>query len=289
METWVLYAIIWFILAGLFWFGSKVIARRNYNTSYVSFIAYCSATLVSAFYFLYKHFDNLSIDNYEIILLMWLWNSFFFFGSMLTRVEGHKNIDTTIFFPLYKTFFPIFITIISYFYLWEDLSFKQFLWILCWIAIPLFLITSAENKIQKNLKKGLIFVLLTSIFATVSTMFPKYMHILQLNLDFFIFTAFISGAFWSFLSYKVFDKDHPHKKFTRKWIYPFAFVLWFIQSIWMIFFTYALEWNFAVAITINSFSILIPIILSVIFYKEEMTKKKAFVIFLSIVSVILFI
>jgi uncharacterized membrane protein len=50
-----------------------------------------------------------------------------------------------------------------------------------------------------------------------------------------------------------------------------------------------MEWNLAIVSTITSFSILIPIVLSVIFYKEKMTYKKAFVIFLSIISIILFI
>ena len=54
-------------------------------------------------------------------------------------------------------------------------------------------------------------------------------------------------------------------------------------------FTKAVEWNLAIVYTINSFSILVPIILSVIFYKEEMTYKKAFVIFLSVISMLLFI
>jgi multidrug transporter EmrE-like cation transporter len=54
-------------------------------------------------------------------------------------------------------------------------------------------------------------------------------------------------------------------------------------------FTRALEGNLAVVFTINSFAILIPIILSIIFYKDHFNFKKAFVIALSIVSIILFI
>jgi uncharacterized membrane protein len=52
---------------------------------------------------------------------------------------------------------------------------------------------------------------------------------------------------------------------------------------------HAVTWNFAVAFTINSFSILIPIILSIIFYWEHFNLKKWMVIVLSIVSILLFI
>jgi uncharacterized membrane protein len=90
------------------------------------------------------------------------------------------------------------------------------------------------------------------------------------------------------LSYKFFDKKHK-KNYSKKWIYTFWIILWVFQYLWFYTFTHAMGGNLSIVITINSFSILIPIILSVIFYKEEMTIKKWLVIWLSILSVVLFI
>jgi multidrug transporter EmrE-like cation transporter len=63
-----------------------------------------------------------------------------------------RNIDTVIFFPLYKTFSPILVTIISFFFFQEMLTMKEFFGILLGIAVPLMLITSHEEKRQTNLK-----------------------------------------------------------------------------------------------------------------------------------------
>ncbi len=288
METWVLYAIFSLFTAGIFNFGYKVITKRWYNTSYTSFFTYLSAAFFSGLYYLYTYWDSLYVFSWYIILFFAFGNTFFFFLSTLSRVKALYNVDTVIFFPIYKTFFPILMTIFSFFILNENLNWKEFLWIIFWIAVPLLLITKSENVLQKNLKLGLILIILTSIFTAIATIFSKILILKELNLDFFIFVALLVWTFFSAVSYKIFDKKSK-QSYSKKGIFPFAIALWFIQFISFYTFAYALKWNLAIVVTINSFSILIPIILSVIFYKEEMTRKKAFVIFLSIVSVILFI
>jgi multidrug transporter EmrE-like cation transporter len=109
----------------------------------------------------------------------------------------------------------------------------------------------------------------------------------------FVFVSAIAGILTSWLSYKWFKKQHNKKgideKYTTKNIYSFAFVLGFFNITSFYAFAKAMEGNLAVAFTINSFSILIPIILSIIFYKDHFDMKKGFVIALSIVSILLFI
>ena len=288
METWVIYAIFSLFTAWIVNFWYKIITKRWYNTSYVSFFAYLSAATFAWMYYLYNNFDSLNVMSGYFIILLALWNTFFFFLSTLSRVKALYNVDTTIFFPLYKTFFPILMTATSFLIFNETLELKDLIGIILGICVPLLLITKSENVVQKNLKTGLIFILLTSLFAWIATIFPKIINVKNLDLDFFIFMWLLVWTFFSAVSYKFFDKNSK-REYTKKGIFPFAITLWMIQFLGFYAFTYALEWNLAIAVTINSFSILIPIILSVIFYKEEMTKKKAFVIFLSIVSVILFI
>ncbi len=112
------------------------------------------------------------------------------------------------------------------------------------------------------------------------------------NLDLSLFVFF--WAFFWFLSsiiiYK-FDKAKKNLKYEKqnKDIIKFSVFQWVIHFFAFYFFIKALEWNLAVVYTINSFSILIPIILSIIFFKEHFSFKKAFVIVLSIISIILFI
>jgi hypothetical protein len=69
------------------------------------------------------------------------------------------------------------------------------------------LITSHENKIQKNLKKGVIFVIFTSLFIGISAGFAKGVMEVGVNIEFFIFISMLLGAIISAISYKFFHKN----------------------------------------------------------------------------------
>lgn len=288
METWLIFAIISVFFAGIYNFLMKVISHRNYNISFASMIAYAVASIIAIIFYLYNNFWNYSFDNFLLLTIIWFLNTFFYFLSTISRVKSLDNMDTTIVFPLYKTISPILITLISLFIFWENLNTKEFFWIIVWILVPLMLLTKSENKIQKNLKLWIFFVLLTSFFSSISNWFNKSIYDFNLNIDLFIVFSLIIWTIISFISYKYFDKK-TKKNYSKKWIYTFWILLWIMHFFSFYTFTLAVEWNLAIAYTINSFSILIPIILSVIFYKEEMTYKKAFVIFLSVISMLLFI
>lgn len=273
---------------GFLSFWMKVISQRNYNSSFIAIIMYLSSAFFAWGYYLFRYWDNLLASSLTLLLIFAFCHSLFYFSSILSRVKSLDNIDTIIFFPLYKTFHPIIITVISFFIFQESLTAKEMLGIIVWIMVPLLLITKVENTKQKNLKKGIIFVIITSILASIAAIFPKMANLYSLNIELYILASGIFGALSAFTNYTIFHSKEKHK-YSTKWIYSTGIFIWFLQFTWLYTFTHSLAWNMAVAVTVNSFSILIPIILSVVFYKEEMTYKKAFVIFLSIVSVILFI
>jgi len=150
------------------------------------------------------------------------------------------------------------------------------------------LITSHENKIQKNLKKWVIFVIFTSLFIGVSAGFAKGVMEVGINIEFFIFISMLLGAIISAISYKFFHKNSKGT-YNKEWMAKFGIVLGIFHFLAFASFQKAMTGNLAIVFTINSFSILIPIILSIIFYKDHFNKKKWFVIALSIISIILFI
>ncbi len=266
----------------------KVMQKREYNVTFITLLSSISGLILSAIYCIYKYNFLWPIDWLLILSLLAFWNTLFYFFSIQTKVKSLSYIDTTLFFPLYKTFAPIIVMWASYLFFKDTLSNIELIWILIWITVPLLLITKSENKLQSNLKLGLIFMIFTSILGATSAVFPKEAFNQNINMDVFTFFMFLFGTIITFISY--FFLERWKKKVTlSKKILIFWFILWILYFVAVLTFNLAMEWNLAVVMTINSFSILIPIILSVIFYKEEMTKKKAFVIFLSIVSVILFI
>jgi drug/metabolite transporter (DMT)-like permease len=150
------------------------------------------------------------------------------------------------------------------------------------------LITSHEEKRQTNLKLWVSLMLLTSLFAWVSAYFAKWAMVSEVDVPFYLFISMTIGTFISWFSYKFVHKTN-WKNYKKDGILKFSLILGVMHFLSFSTFQHALSWNLAIVFTINSFSILIPIILSIIFYKEHFNMKKAFVILLSIVSVILFI
>jgi drug/metabolite transporter (DMT)-like permease len=290
METWLIYAIASIFLAGIYSFLVKVASHKHYSPSLITGYWYLSAAVFSGVYLLYT---DINWDNLGILIAISSIQVVFYFFSTLTRMESMKNIDSVLFFPIFKTISPILVTVSWLLIFQEALSIKEIIWILVWITVPLLLISTHEKKRQVNLKRGLIFLVYSSLLVLVSTLMIKQASVLLLDLQLFVFVSAIAGLIVSWVSYKTIQKQHKKKwidkKYSTKNIYSFAVILGFFNVISFYTFAKALEGNLAIAFTINSFSILIPIILSIIFYKDHFNMKKAFVIGLSIVSILLFI
>jgi len=265
----------------------KVIAERWYSTKQVSFYSFSVASIVSVImYIFFEGFSFSPLGLYTIIILSFF-NVLFYYTSILSRVESMRHIDTVIFYPIYKTIWPILVTLISVFVFLETLSLKEWFWILAGICVPLLLITKTENRIQKNLKLGCILIVVTAIFWTLSAVTPKLILQYGYNMNLFTCITFLFGIVFSGITY--FLEKKKEKKYTKTWLVKFSLLMGFMHYLAFITFNYAMGWNFAIAFTINSFGILIPIILSIIFYGEHFNLKKGIVIALSIISILLFI
>lgn len=287
MELWLIYAIITIFVSWLHNFTLKIAAEQNYDVSVINFYSYL-IWVIFLWWYMLLNFNNIDLSNIYIISLLAFWNWLFFFLSMFSRVSAMKNVDAVIFFPLYKTFWPILVTIISVFFFKEVLEIKEIIWIIIWISVPLLLITNVENKRQNNLLMWLILIIITAILTAISSSMSKEIMIRSFDVWLYMFISSVFGLIFSSISYKIFTK-HKKRKYNKEWLVKLSIISWILFLMSHISFTLALEWNLAVVFTIVSFSILIPIILSIIFYKEHFNLKKWIVIVLSIISVLLFV
>lgn len=289
MEPWILLALASAIFSWFANFTVKMIIERGYNsylypiwTNLVGFIAFLGVMAYNG------NIQNISIEILLFIAFLSFINISLLTTSIGTRVVSLHNIDTVIFYPLYKSFGPIIVTVFSLFYFKEILSPREIVGIAVGISVPLLLITRTENRIQKNLFLWVLFVVMTALLTAVSASVPKVIQTKWLDMDTFLFLAFSIGVIFSSSIYWMNRKKIQQKSYKKAPIY-----FWIISGIFHLAsfytFSYALTGNLAVVFTINSFSILIPIILSIIFYGEHFSLKKGIVIALSIVSVLLFI
>lgn len=252
----------------------------------MSVYSYGVAIVLSLIYIWYKGVD---ISDIWLIAILSSINVLFYFFSILCRIESMKNIDSVIFFPIFKTIGPIAITALSYFYFGEQLTIKEIIGIIIWITVPLLLISAHENKRQIHMKRGLIFLVITVLLTIVSTATIKELQIQEWDIALFLLFTSIFGVIISYMKYKYTQKKENFKIYNDNKLVSFSLLVGVFHFFWLFTFTQALAWNLAVVFTINSFGILIPIILSIIFYKDHFNFKKAFVILLSIISIILFI
>jgi uncharacterized membrane protein len=282
------WALLSAVIGWLYNFSYKVIAQREYDTNLSATYSYITATILAWIYCMYKEAFLVSYDVFFITLILSFINISFFYISVISRVESMKNIDTVIFYPLYKTFWPLMVTAISLLYFGEYLSFKESMGIIIGITIPLMLITKAEDRIQKNLKLWVLLVLLTAVVTSVSSVATKMVYIKWWSPEIFLFISLFLGTIYSMIAYQIHWKNRKNK-FKTEWILKFSIIAWIIHVFAFLTFIKAMIGNMAIVFTINSFSILVPIILSIIFYGEHFNLKKGIVIALSIVSILLFI
>ena len=132
----------------------------------------------------------------------------------------------------------------------------------------------------------LILIIITSILSAIGSWISKEVMIQEYNVALYLFITSIFWFIFSVISYKL-SKNKQNNSHKSMW--KLSLLSWILYLSSYITFMYALQWNLAIVFTINSFSILIPIILSIIFYKEHFDFKKWCVILLSIISILLFI
>ena len=291
MDVWILYALLSAILVGLANFGVKIIVEKKYDINLFYLYANAISFLLFSWILLlqWKLYEVVSQASFFLIVLTTI-NISFLSLSIITRSVSLRNIDTVIFYPIYKTISPIIITFISLFLFQESLNFQEALGIGVWIFVPLLLITRTENKIQKNLLKWLIFVAITAGVSVIASSMPKIAHVYSLDIDTFLLYGFFIGTLLSKIIL-LFQKQQVTINLEEKQKAPLYFwcILWLLHFGGMYFFIHAMAWNLAIVFTLQSFFILIPIILSIIFYGEHFNLKKGIVIALSIISILLFI
>ncbi len=282
MELRILYA----ILSGLFaWFASfltKISAEKNYNSFLYTWYSFLSAAF---FAFIFYLFSWVYLDNFVFLLIIGLIMWIAYTMNIVSRVKSLKNISATLYFPIYKVISTIFVFIVWIYFYANVIKTNEIIWVVLWLFVPIILINEKENLKHKNMKKGLIMCTISIVFAVIVVTMSKIVNFYELNMFFYIFTWML---LWGVLSLLQYNNKHKINNNSINKIKRISILNWFSIVVWTIFFVKALSWNLWVVYTINSFSILIPIILSVIFYKDNLDIRKIIAIVLTILSMLFF-
>ncbi|MAZ30119.1 hypothetical protein CL655_02440 [bacterium] len=289
MELWFWAAVVSAIMSGVGNFIFKIAAKRDYNSELFSMyggLISIGVTFPAAILF------GGAIWSWFAVSLVFL-AGFIAATAGITKVYALRHIDTTIFFPIYKLVTPLLAIVIGIFVFAEAFSYYEWIGLALGLLVPLMLISKTENGRQNNLTLGLILLLIGAVVSAISAALHKYATIVWPNewwLLFFVAVGIFAGSLFS-----VWWKSGLNSMLLniRNDTELGAVVLSATRgvvmcvSVWMVFYAFSNGGTLAVVHTITSMYILIPIVLSIIFYGEHWNLQKAVAIILSVAALAL--
>ncbi len=280
---WFLYAILATICGGIYSFAHKVAAEKNYSSSKITMynLFYGSLFAIIFIIFNFEGFDNLLLLCGFAIM-----NTIFYILTLITRIDALRVISTNIFYPFYRILGSLLALLVGFIFFNETISPIQGIGIILGMSVILLLLEKNGNTKQKNFKLGIFLLLIGTIFLTFATSINKIVANLGLGIYMYIFLANIFGTF---NCYYLSQKEKKNKKnFNNKNIHLVGFLTGLVQIGSYAFSLLALkEGSLGIFTVIYSFSIVVPIVLSVFIYSEKMNLKKIIALILTIVSIYL--
>lgn len=285
-ETWFILAIVSAIAGGIASFTIKVAAMEKQNIHALN--TYAGIISVIVVFFCTLIFSDFS-SFWHPMALFASFAALAFVLSSIAKLKGLERMDSTLFFPLFKVFSPALIIVAGIVFFAESFSAKEWIGLILSLLVPVLLISKAEHLRQTDLVAGIGFMIIAVLAAVFSSATWKYGVDISLNVWLFLLVNVTSFFFFSFISL-AFMKKRPLKEellqITNKSFLKNA--LWMGSSLIIsgiaIVFAFADGGTLAIVYTINSLYILIPIILSIIVYKEHWNARKVIAIVLSILA-----
>lgn len=305
-----IYALITSFMTWLSWFVSKTIVEKWYNKDLSVFFLW-AFNLISLFViiFLNINFQILTdISSLKEYFWFYLTNTILFLSIAWWIIDfiNHKSrLLSLLFLPASLVFVSsrlissILILIVWAFFYKEALSNAELFWFFLWVFAVSLLYEHKKIK-DKSYKTGIIFLIIVTVTIVFwNTIFKENVTVAKeifLNIDYnnIVVAFFINSLCYLILSSinmfytKYISKVHI-SCINIKWNILFSFILSLFHCLWgyLVFMSYN-TLDFAIAYKIISYSMFVSIFLSIIFYWEELTKKKVLAFVLTAISILMF-
>lgn len=282
LEAWHGFVLASLVLAGVHGFVIKVASERAHGSKLLNTIAAAVATACSLFAISIVGFDS----SAQLIVLASITGALYVFGT-LARSDALAFIHTTLFFPVYKIVGPVIVLASGLLFFGDRLTSLQWLGFFLALLVPVLLIDRAEHGRQKNLVRGLWLALWSAVFISVGQVIVKVAASgLSALYTFLLFDYLVTFVGISILSRRANGREERSRPSAELYAAGIAAgVLQFLAFASLIA-AYSAG-PISTIYAINSTYIVIPIILSVLFYGEHWNWRKVAAIALSVVAVVL--
>lgn len=274
------------VLAGLALFVQKVVAEEGRSSAFNGFLMYGVSGVFAFGALLFLH------------ELPPQWPTIVFFGLMggavhglgnFIRIESLKYIDSVLFFPLNKILGPLLVVIGGVAIFGDSLTLIQYVGIGLSLTVPLLLVSSVEHQRQKNLSLGLKLLLASTILTAASMLLSKQGLLYGSAVLLMLCASQIAGTL---ASAAILLKQHGagfsmFAHASRKDVYLGLLSAFFgFLSAYSLF--EALNTGFvSLVYVIQAHYILIPIVLSVWWYRDHINMRKFAAVVVSFLAIAL--
>lgn len=280
---WYSLTIIGMLLFGLQHFLFKMSAEKKCNTAWTSFSFMLTVAIISTVLFI---FTEEAVTSYRFLLLISLLNAVTYLVTTMTRIEALKHLPTSVAYPIVRMS-TVLVVLFSVVYFKDELNLYQVLGIILALLVIVLLTreNNKRNKSVKNTKLGVILVLVSLVFSAITTIVSKFAAIGTSTLA-YISISYIYNTLFTFSLRKRLQgkKDNP-KQANAIMIGIFIGITNFI-AFYLILKAMAIG-PLSLITAINGFYFIIAIILSIIIYKEKLTRTRIVAIILSVAAVML--
>lgn len=278
MISWYLLSLISLFLLGTGSFLFKVVAEKDYDIFYTN-LAYMFSGFVIGFIVLF--FKDMSINNLWLLLLIGLGNTIFFFLRTISNFKALKHVPANIFYPIFRSGLALTV-ILSTLIFHDQLTLANTIGIGLAILVGILLGRSEEKGDYKNPKLGIILSFIAAVAIAGANITSK------LAVDLINIYPYVPLVYISAFAFTLASRSQLEGGKNKRGSLLFGLVIGAINSISYYSMLGALrDGPLSLVSTLIGMQFIIPIILSVIVYKEKMTLRRITAIVLAILATVL--
>ena len=269
-------------------FFQKVVAQQGRNAALNGIFMYgISGVLATAILLLFYGIPK----EWSVIAFFALTSGVVHAIGNFIRIEGLKYIDTILFFPINKLLGPLIALIGGAWFFADALTARQYVGIAFSLGVPLLLVSSAEQHRQKNLNKGLVFLVVSTVFTSGSMLLTKAGVLHDPSVLFFMSISQFAGMA---SSTTIFLREKHVRRSSTLGITREDVVLGLVAGMLGFISFFALLKAFSTGLVslvyvIHAHYILIPIVLSVWWYGDHINARKIIAVALSFIAITLIV
>lgn len=272
------------VLAGAQLFVQKIVAQERRDSALSGFFMYAISGLMALVVLI--SLREMPKDWLIISMFALMGGAVHGFGNFI-RIEALKYIDAVIYFPINKMLGPLLVVVAGVALFAEHLTATQYIGIALSLTVPLLLISSVEHHRQHDLRRGLIFVIISTALTSASVLFAKQGLSYGSEVWFILGVSQLAG---SMSSATIFFKQRGLHSLHLSSIKGRDLLLGVVLGVLGLFsyFTLLMAMKtglISLVYVIQAHYILIPIVLSVWWYREHINTRKVVAIVVSLLAI----